>query len=75
MLQIKTKARTDFKAGKRDTSEASMQEVRDGTFVMSADMRFFGQFLPSVCDNKLAIPMQRLGEVMAIIAHAYDPLG
>ena len=52
-----------------------MQEVRDGTFVMSADMRFFGQFLPSVCDNKLAIPMQRLGEVMAVLAHAYDPLG
>ena len=74
-LQIKVKARADFKEGLRETKEASTQEVRDGTFVRTADMRFFGQFLPSLLDKQLAIPKQRLGEVMAVIANAYDPLG
>ena len=73
-LQIKVKARTDFKAGLRETKEASTQEVRDGTFVRTADVRFFGPFLPSLLDKQLSIPKQRLGEVMEIIANAYNPL-
>ena len=73
-LQIKVKARTDFKEGLRDTKEASVQEVRDGTFAKTADVRFFGSFIPSLSDRQLSIPKHMLREVMELIANAYDPL-
>ena len=51
-----------------------MQEVWDGTFAKTADVRFFGSFIPSLSDRQLSIPNHMLGEVMELIANAYDPL-
>ena len=74
-LQIRTKAKTDFKEGRRQTEVASAVEVRDGTFLKPADMRFFGAFVPSLMDRATSIPRRLLGEVMEVVANSYDCVG
>ena len=74
-LQIRTKAKADFKEGKRKTKVASAVEVRDGTFLKAADVRFFGAFAPSLMDRATSIPRRLLGDVIAVAANSYDCVG
>ena len=52
-----------------------MEEVRDGTFLKPADVRFFGAFVPSLMDKATSIPRRLLGEVMEVVANSYDCVG
>ena len=67
--------KTDFKEGLRQTEVASVEEVRDGTFLKPADMRFLGAFVPSLMDKATSIPRRLLGEVMEVVANSYDCVG
>ena len=73
-LQIKTKAKTDFKEGKRATKLASAEEVRSGTCANLRDVRFFGAWVPAIWDKQESIPRRLLGEVMELVANSYDPV-
>ena len=73
-LQIKTKAKIDFKEGKRDTEVASTEEVRIGTCANLRDVRFFGAWVPAIWDKQESIPRRLLGEVMELVANSYDPV-
>ena len=75
LLQIRNQAKKDFKEGRRDTESASDEEVRLGTFLSRADVRFFGTFFSSLRDPRISIPVHLLAKVLNIVANSYDVLG
>ena len=74
-MQIRNQAKKDYKEGKRDTENASDEEVRDGTFLTRADVRFFGSFFPTLRDQGISIPVHLLAPIFNIVANSYDVLG
>ena len=75
LLQIRNQAKKDHKEGRRDTENASVEEVRNGTFLTRADVRFFGSFFPTLRDPKISIPVHLLARIFDIVANSYDVLG
>ena len=75
LLQIRNQAKKDHKEGRRDTENASAEEVRDGTFLTRADVRFFGAFFPTLRDPSISIPVHLLAPIFNIVANSYDVLG
>ena len=75
LRQIRTQAKKDHKEGRRASENASLKEVRDGTFLTRADVRFFGSFFPTLRDPKISIPVNLLGKIFGIAANSYDVIG
>ena len=75
LRQIRTQAKKDHKEGRRDTENASVEEVRNGTFLTRSDVRFFGSFFPTLRDPKISIPAHLLASILNIVANSYDVVG